>query len=157
LNAARHPQKIAIRCDEDRVTYGEADDISDRIAAGLRRIGMHAGDRVAVMIPTSVVGVLVPVGVIKAALVYVGINILYGPAEVASILADCGARAMIVHESLVRVVDEARNRAPNLEQVVVIGTARGHIEFDELVERPVEATQARSVNPALPAVVCYSS
>lgn len=39
------------RCGDDTATYAEADDRSDRVAAGIASLGVTKGDRVAILAP----------------------------------------------------------------------------------------------------------
>ena len=48
-SAARDPRKAAIICGTTTWTFAELDRICDRLAAGLSRIGVRTGDRVAIL------------------------------------------------------------------------------------------------------------
>jgi 2,3-dihydroxybenzoate-AMP ligase len=49
--AARHPERTALVAGDRRWSYQEVDQAADRLAAGLRRRGISAGDRVVVHLP----------------------------------------------------------------------------------------------------------
>src|SRR5919198_1162412 len=49
--AKETPTKLAVVDGERRWTYGELDTWTDRLAAGLRRLGLGRGDRVLVHLP----------------------------------------------------------------------------------------------------------
>ena len=51
--AVRYPQKIALICGEERVSYAELDGRIARLASGLRRQGVREGDRVVLFLPNS--------------------------------------------------------------------------------------------------------
>ena len=46
-SAARYPEKPCVSFFGRCLTYRQVNDVSDRLAAGLRRIGMREGDRIA--------------------------------------------------------------------------------------------------------------
>ncbi|SDI08115.1 2,3-dihydroxybenzoate-AMP ligase [Sinosporangium album] len=51
--AAAHGDRIALVSGGERWTYRDLDRRADRLAAGLRRLGVRAGDRVVVQLPTT--------------------------------------------------------------------------------------------------------
>ncbi|MGX6449586.1 AMP-binding protein, partial [Patulibacter sp. S7RM1-6] len=48
--ATAHPERVAVVAGDERWTYGELDDRADRLAAGLRRLGIGPRDRVVVQL-----------------------------------------------------------------------------------------------------------
>lgn len=65
------------------------------LAAGLRRLGLAPGDRVASWLPKNRIACLMPLAAARAGLVHVPINPLLKHRQVAHILADSGARLLI--------------------------------------------------------------
>ena len=51
--AATHPDALAFAHDAERITYRELDEQAGAIAAGLLRLGVRAGDRVALIVPAG--------------------------------------------------------------------------------------------------------
>src|ERR1035437_2948117 len=51
--AVRYPQKIALICGEERVSYAELDGRIARLASGLARQRVREGDRVVLFLPNS--------------------------------------------------------------------------------------------------------
>lgn len=50
-NARALPDKDAIRCGDDSVTWRELDRRTDSLAAALQRLGIRPGDRVGLLLP----------------------------------------------------------------------------------------------------------
>src|SRR6266516_392650 len=65
-SAGRHPGAVAVSDDAGQLTYAELAARSDRLAAGLTRLGVAAEDRVLLALPSSVDSVVALVGVAKA-------------------------------------------------------------------------------------------
>jgi len=65
------------------------------MAAALRELGLEPGDRVATWLPKTRTACLMPLAAVRAGLVHVPINPVLKRAQVAHILADSGARALI--------------------------------------------------------------
>ena len=79
----------------ERVTYGELDATSNRIAHLLRARGLQAGDGVVVLLPNRPDTLLVYWGVQRAGLFYTPVSIQYQQAEIAHVLADSDASVFI--------------------------------------------------------------
>ena len=68
----------------------------DRAAAGYVERGLQAGDRVAVQLPNGVDWVVAVTGALRTGLVVVPVNTAYTDPEVTHLLADSGARLLVV-------------------------------------------------------------
>ncbi|MDE3113181.1 MAG: long-chain fatty acid--CoA ligase [Chloroflexota bacterium] len=79
-----------------------------RFAAGLQRLGVRKGDRVAVMLPNCPQFLIAFWGALEAGASVVPTNPLYTPREVEYQLADSGAETIVVMSRLYPVVKQAR-------------------------------------------------
>jgi long-chain acyl-CoA synthetase len=104
---------------ERKYTYREVDEITDRMAGGLRNLGLGKGDRVALLHPNHSDFILAYFAVSKAGAVTVPINPLYTAREVLHILQDSGARYILSTEPFASILGEVRPKAPDLEGLVV--------------------------------------
>jgi long-chain acyl-CoA synthetase len=94
-SAANRPDGIAVRLDTDVLTYGQLDDLSARLAGGLARSGLHAGDRVGLMLPNSPAWPVAYYAVLRAGGTVVPINPLLKSRELTHYLVDSGARCLL--------------------------------------------------------------
>lgn len=92
------PKREAVLCDGVRLTFGELHEQSTRIALGLVAHGVGIGDRVAICLTNRVEYVVAFLACIKAGAVAVTLNPRYAAAELAYMLADCGARAVFFED-----------------------------------------------------------
>ncbi|MFG2732973.1 amino acid adenylation domain-containing protein, partial [Streptomyces canus] len=92
---AQAPDAVAVVEGGRRVSYGELDALSDRVAAHLWGCGVGRGDRVAVRLERSadLIGALL--GVWKAGAAYVPVDGAYPAERVAFVLEDCAPAVMI--------------------------------------------------------------
>lgn len=97
--AAREPQGIAVISGSTRVSWADLDAQVDAVAAGLGRLDLHPGERVAVVLGNTLPFVQTWFGVLRAGLVAVLLNVGSTDDEVAFHLQDCGARVAVVEES----------------------------------------------------------
>jgi long-chain acyl-CoA synthetase len=120
-SAERHPEATCIVVGEASYTWLDIDCAVDAFAAGLVQRGLHAGDRVAMLLGNCVEFVVAYYGAARAGLVSVPLNPAYTSAEVAVLLADSGARMLFVQPSTERVGEESSAALPGCEIVSTAG------------------------------------
>jgi long-chain acyl-CoA synthetase len=94
--AALTPDRTALIDGARRLTWAELDGAIDHAAGGLRELGLHPGDRVALLLGNSIEFVVGYFAILRAGLVAVPMNPAYTVAEVAVLLTDSGARLLLV-------------------------------------------------------------
>ena len=92
--AKRLPHKTAIECGATRWSFAEFDAIADRLAAGLSRLGVAKGARVAVLARNSHAFAALRFALARLGAVLVPINFMLKAEEVAFILRHAGARML---------------------------------------------------------------
>ena len=91
-----------------QLTWGELDRDVDATAAGLRsELHLHPGDRVALSLSNTVGFVTAYFGALRAGLVVVPLNTGYTAPEVAGLLGDAGAKAVLCEDATTAAVEEA--------------------------------------------------
>ena len=93
-------------------TYAELGDQIERAAEALRRLGVGAGDRVALVLPTAPQGVVAFYAVLRLGAVVVQHNPLYTDRELAHIFTDHGARVAICWDVAVPKLQQMPATAP---------------------------------------------
>ena len=96
--AAKNPDGEALVCGERRLSWREVAAQSRQVAAGLRKLGLQRGDRVAVLLGNRIEFVLTVFAAAQAGLVTVLLSTRQQKPEIAYVLADCGAR-LLIHEA----------------------------------------------------------
>jgi long-chain acyl-CoA synthetase len=119
--AQRDPDGPGVIAGDRRWTWREVDEAVDACAAALVQRGLHAGDRVALLLGNSIDFVIAYYGIARAGLVSVPLNPAYTVAEVAVMLADSGARMLLVQDSTRAVGESSAEALPGCE-VVCVGT-----------------------------------
>lgn len=120
-SARRHPDAVCVISGESRRTWAEVDRDVDTLAAGLIQRGLHAGDRVALLLGNCYEFVVAYYAAARAGLVVVPLNPAYTSAEVAVLLADSGARLLVVQPSTEQVAGEAADALPGCEVLSIAG------------------------------------
>ena len=115
-----YPDKIAIHFLGKDVTYRELYESSLKFASYLRTLGIHKGDRVAIMLPNCPQNVIGYYGILYAGAIVVQTNPLYTEREIAYQMKDSGAKAIlsldILFPRISKVVKET-----NLENIIITG------------------------------------
>jgi len=137
------PDKVFVFDSTTRITYRELRDQALSLALGLRRNGLHKGDRVAAQLPNWTEFVVLATALSRIGAVLVPIMPIYRSDEVAYILRHSGAKAVITCETLkdfsyLDMFKDLQRESPELEQLIV---ARGSGKDGET---PLEALMASS-------------
>ena len=90
------------------LSFGELDRLSRDFGAYLQNgIGLHKGERVAIMLPNLLQYPVALFGVLRTGLVAVNVNPLYTARELQAQLADSGATAVVVLENFAHTLQQA--------------------------------------------------
>ena len=119
------PQKEAFVWGDVRLTYGEIDGLSNRVANALVEMGIGYGDKVALCCPNLPFFPIVYYGIMKVGAAVVPLNVLFKPREIAYHLSDSDAKAIFVFEGtdelpLADTVKEAFDQVPTCEKLIVM-------------------------------------
>ena len=93
--AAKYPASPCTNFFGKRLTYREIKELSDRLAASLRRMGVPKGDRVVLLLPNSPQFIIAYYGLLKAGAVIVPLNPLSAERELEFYLTDSEAEVAI--------------------------------------------------------------
>jgi len=160
VHATAHPDKPALICGEEIVTYRDYDERDNCAARVLAGIGVQPGDRVAYMAFNSVAGSEVSAGLRKAGAVGVPINFRLRGRELAYIVQDSGARAVCAGPDYVEHVEAARRYLESSPVFVVLGGGEAPadwIRMDELAARQSAAPLWAADEDATGADMIYTS
>ncbi len=153
-SAAQHPEKEALVHGPRRLTYREVADRCASVACGLRGAGMQRGDRVGIYLDPSVEQVLSIFSISQAGGVYVPINTVLVPDQVAHIARDCGMKALITTPDKLEMLLPALHDVSSLQFFVLTGKSNGQDPanvkadsrpvhgFEEMLRLPVAGSLA---------------
>jgi amino acid adenylation domain-containing protein len=121
-SARRLPEKIALVCQQQRISYAELDSRSNALAHALVRRGVERGDRVVVFADNTVETVVSFWATLKANAVITIVNPLTKAYKLAYLLNDCRAVALISDGHITPVFAEAAAQSAHLKTVIISGT-----------------------------------
>ncbi len=101
---AEHADRVALEFFGATTTYARLGESIDRAAEGLRRLGVAAGDRVAIVLPNCPQHVVAFYAALRLGAIVVEHNPLYTPRELRHQFEDHGARFAIVWDKIVDTI-----------------------------------------------------
>ena len=136
----------------------ELEVLSNRVASGLRSLGIGAGDRVTLYSANAWQWIVAYYGIHKLGAVANPINVMFTPAEVAYVTNNCGARAVIASADKGAALLALRANTP-LEHVILFGDERpaGALPFDRLLESGSDRFDAAPADPDSLSTIGYTS
>jgi acyl-CoA ligase (AMP-forming) (exosortase A-associated) len=126
-NAERFPDKEALVDKAVRLTFADANRQVTAIANGLREAGIGRGDRVGIYLDTSVCLSLAIFAVSRAGAVFVPINGLLFPQQVAHIARDCQMTGLISTGAKLASLNAILAEVPSLRCLVATDDANNEI------------------------------
>ena len=117
------PSKPAVTWSTGSVSFAELNGRANQLARTLRRRGLDTGDAVAVMCGNHVEFAETVFAAVRSGLRLTPINRYLTSDEVAYILADCDAKALVVDSSLAAVASGALATASRCQVRLVAGTS----------------------------------
>lgn len=120
-NLALRAHKLALLSPARSLTFQQVSDEVNRVGNALRRLDVRMGDTVAILNLDNAEWAIAYFATIKIGAIAVGMNTLLKPHEHAYVLNDCRARVLLIHASLLPMLEGLRGELPFLEHVIVIG------------------------------------
>lgn len=103
------------------ITFGELYARSQRVAAALHDAGLRRGDGVALVLTNRPEFFEITWGCQLSGLYYTAVNIHFTPDEVAYVIADSDAKAVIVESSMASLAAHIRDANPNVSTRIAVG------------------------------------
>lgn len=183
-SAERYPHQVALEFFGRSTSYAQLAADVERAAEGLRRLGVRAGDPVALILPNCPQHVVAFYAVLRLGAVVVEHNPLYTPRELRHQFEDHGARVAIAWDRVAPLVQDlpddlgvdtvvavdlthampasmrAALRLPlkkaRESRAALTGSVRGAVEWESLLRRRIDPAHPRPSSSDL-AVIQYTS
>ena len=162
--AASQPDKVALRCEDEVVTYAALEERSGRIAAGLLSLDIAPGDPVCVLLETSCDYVATWLAINRIGAIEVPINTGFRGASLAHALGLTGARLLVMDAAYLDIVAEILADVPTIRHAVLRGSASAGLQlplpvtgFDELLIPDEPPPPIAAVDPLDTAMLLFTS
>lgn len=117
-SARERPNHPALWFKGATVGYGELERLSDAFAAGLVKMGVKKGDRVAIMMANAPQYVIAELGIWKAGGIVASINPLYTGAELEHMFRECDAETVVTMSLFYDKIKEVQPKT-SLKRIIV--------------------------------------
>ena len=156
--AKSKPKKPFIFFNDKKITYGEANKITNKIAAAMQLKGITKGDRIAVMLENSPEFVFTLFAAAKCGAIVVPVNTFLKRDEVSYILKDSGAKIFVTSPEFAEVASKIDKEIKSLKYVITYKNAHFRSEnFYVISENMSEADMLPDVTENDSALLIYSS
>lgn len=113
------PDKVAIKFKGKEWTYQELDAQSDKVANGLKKLGIGKGDKVGILMVNSPYFIISYFGIVKLGAVVIPINVMFKGGEAAYLLNDSQAVALVTAPMFMPMLQEILGQVNTLKHLIV--------------------------------------
>jgi amino acid adenylation domain-containing protein len=113
-----YAKKIALICDNKRLTYGEIETLTNKLAHALVELGIQRNDRIVIFLPNSVETVISIFAILKASGIFVIVNPTTKRDKLTYILNNCRASALITLRENASLAGEVQSHVPTLKFIL---------------------------------------
>ena len=121
IQALQNPDHTALVYKAEKLSYGAAWQETEKLAAGLQGLGLDRDDRVAVYLEKRFETVLAFFAASAAGGVFVPVNPVLRPAQVAHMLNDCAVKVLVTSPERLEALAGVIENCPSLQSIVVVG------------------------------------
>jgi len=123
ISAARAPETPALTAGLRAMNYAALANAINKFAGGVLDLGLARGERVGIYLDKRPETVIASFGAPAAGAVFVPVNPLLKPDQVAYILRDCNVRVLVTSAERLKLSEEALAGCPDLRHVIVVDDA----------------------------------
>ncbi|NOZ85550.1 MAG: long-chain fatty acid--CoA ligase [Deltaproteobacteria bacterium] len=160
VNAEKYPNKTCL-CDESRsFTYKQTEERTNRLANALLGKGLNKGDKIAVLLENCIEFIEIYVAAAKAGLVVVPVNFRHVAEEVAFIADNADAKAFIVHEEWIEMIEGIKGdlqKIPGSNYICVGGNTQGFVPYEDFLAAAGDRAPGIEVLPKDTWILLYTS
>jgi long-chain acyl-CoA synthetase len=132
ISAERYPDKLALICQDKKLTFAEINLSASSFAHNLIAEGFNSQDRAVVYVENSVESVVSIFGILKAGGIFVVVNPKVKAPKLAYIIADCQARFLITDASHLKQISDIIKDLPSLSAIIISDFEKAN-KFSDLI------------------------
>ncbi len=137
MNAKKFPKTIALKDKDRSLSYPELNKRVNKLSHSLLSLGLTKGDKFAVLLENSLEIVEAYLAAAKTGLIIVPVHFRFVGKEIVNIMENSDAKAFIVHDEFVPIVDSIKNELINVasNRYIVVGKkTKSYIEYEEFIK-----------------------
>jgi len=142
-----------------KLTFGEIASLSNRLANGLRALGIKKGDRVFVFLPRICELYISIIAIAKLGAIVGPLFSAFGPDALRDRLIDSGAKAIITSSVLKKKLLSIRHELKDLQHVIVVREtdSANEISYEKLMEASTDSAIYEPMSAEDPLYLLYTS
>ncbi len=122
--AAHIGQRTFVLCGNQRITYAEADQRADRMAATFASLGISKGERVAILLKNRVEYLDLWFGLSRLGAIQLPLNTAYKSPQLLHTLKRAPVAAVVVEDDLLPELEGVIDQLDGLKHLIVVGNAK---------------------------------
>jgi acyl-CoA synthetase (AMP-forming)/AMP-acid ligase II len=157
-SAARVPERQALVCDDQELSYRELNARVNQTVSGFLQHGMTGGDRAALLLHNRIELVVLLMGLARAGIVGIPLNYRLHPGELSAVLHQSGATLLFVGEELESVFNAIAPIPPAIRSVIRIeADPVKRSGFDKVCSSRPERNLPAMARPDCDSFIIYTS
>ncbi|KKL68707.1 hypothetical protein LCGC14_2122300, partial [marine sediment metagenome] len=162
-NAAKYPNKLALKDARRQVTFKELNERTNRLANGLLKSGLNKGDKITVLSNNSIEFMEIYVAAAKGGLTITPLNFRLHPDDISFIINNSDSKWLLVESRFREATEKIWERSEelgfaNVERVLIADTpSEGWKLYEDLIKIGENAYPSIRVNPEDTWVILYTS
>ncbi len=149
--AAKYGDKVAVYFDDQRLTYKQLQASVNRVANGLKKLGIEEGDRVMMRLPNIPPAIICNFAIIKIGGVALPTSALFASVEIAHVANLAEAKVLIVAQAMMEEVEKAKANLKTVKTIVIVAPpgsedeirAKGYVPYSDLMKNPDQCDAVR--------------
>ena len=132
--ANRFGEKTILRFEGSSLSFTELEERTNQLSNVLEKLGVNAGDRVAVMLANGFEFPITWLAIAKLGGIMVPVNTQYQHDDLRFVLRDSGAWLLVTSPEFVMLAHQVRPECETLESIVVFGASSAAIELNHAMK-----------------------
>jgi acyl-CoA synthetase (AMP-forming)/AMP-acid ligase II len=160
VNAKKFPNTVCLKDSRRSFTYPQTNTRVNRLSHRLTSLGLSKGDKLAVLLENSIEIIELYLATAKTGIVIVPINFRLAPVELAYIVENSDAKAIVVHDQFTETIDAIRTGLKNIppENAIVVGEPKeGYRPYEDFIMDASESEPHADVRPEDTWILIYTS
>lgn len=132
-----HSSKVAFILNAEKLSYGEWEEKSNRLANALLKLGIKKGDRIVILLPSSAEFMACYIGVIKAGAWATPLDIRFSVDELDFLFQDCQPQAIISESPYLEAMASHLPKYTSLRYIISLSTPTptSSLSYQELLAK----------------------
>lgn len=160
INAARFKQKPAVICDNEQLSWADFDRRTNMVANTLLSLGLRKGEKVCLVMNSSILMFELIWGTVKAGGVIVPLNRMMSANGLTATINNCDAQLIFADADIIEALDPIRNELENIRPdgyFIAHGQADGWRQAEPIIDAAAENDPFVELRMSDPMNIIYSS